>query len=342
MYFCKETKTPTNVDNLDFMLSAMEAIGRTHSLTRSFLRQALLDIERNGVQDIVQLPRVTRLNQRLNNTVAHNVPLLARTRLSRHSEAQPPLPGLPVGRTKPRGVLPASVPWPEPVQILESPSIGSGSGSGSGSDGRTHKRLRTGTPSSNTSRRLDPGASGEPSLPFTYLPVSSDSPRTSNHHVNTNSSLPNANPSLGSSGARQDSNSNGNSSTRDRIGVTIASGILGKSGPKPFATAGQGPSQTKISEGGMGSWELGGLCASAMAEQWTGAPLHEEGEEGEKNDDGDNNNISAHFVYPEGVNLDWDSLHADLSIGASAIGGMQDDEQRGIRGTGRGEVPDVG
>ncbi|KAJ8120149.1 hypothetical protein ONZ43_g3070 [Nemania bipapillata] len=107
MYFCKENNTPASVDNLDFILSAMEAVGRTHSVTRSFLRQALLDIERNGVQNIVQLPRVTRLSLQLNTAISHNIPLLARTRMSRHSEAQPPMPGLPAGRTKSRGV-PAS------------------------------------------------------------------------------------------------------------------------------------------------------------------------------------------------------------------------------------------
>ncbi|KAJ8128241.1 hypothetical protein O1611_g5396 [Lasiodiplodia mahajangana] len=116
IYFCKENSTPTNVGNLDFILSAMEAVGRTHSITRSFLRQALLDIERNGVQDIVQLPRVTRLSRHLNNAISHNVPLLARTRMSRHSEAQPPLPGLPVGRTRSRGVPVSSTPsWVNPA-----------------------------------------------------------------------------------------------------------------------------------------------------------------------------------------------------------------------------------
>ncbi|KAI0392184.1 hypothetical protein F5Y17DRAFT_437371 [Xylariaceae sp. FL0594] len=98
-YFCccqeEESRAPPKyVDNLDFILSAMEAIGRTHSMTRSFLRQALLDIDRNGILDTVRVPSAERLMDRVSNAVPHNVPLLARTRLSRHSAAQPPVPGL--------------------------------------------------------------------------------------------------------------------------------------------------------------------------------------------------------------------------------------------------------
>ncbi|GAP89658.1 putative binuclear zinc transcription factor [Rosellinia necatrix] len=295
MYFCKESNTPTNVDNLDFMLSAMEAIGRTHSLTRSFLRQALLDIERNGVQDIVQLPRVARLSRRLGNGVSHNVPLLARTRLSRHSEAQPPIAGLPIGRTRPRAVPPPSISWPEPARILGSPSVGSGSGFGS--DDHTHKRQRTATPSSNSSLRADSGTStGLPLLSshpsIRSEPISNHSdPKTTISHINQNIDPPILKHST-----------TGNA--HKRIGVTIAPSILGNRGPKPFTTAGSEASQTKVSKGGMGSWELGGLCASAMADQWV-----------DTTPDGDDS--LTEFMYPDGIGLDRDGFDTNLGVDTS-------------------------
>ncbi|KAI1335106.1 hypothetical protein F5Y15DRAFT_256522 [Xylariaceae sp. FL0016] len=100
IYFCEETQTPTNVDNLDFILAAMESFARSHVITRAFLRQVLLDIECNRVQDLIRLPRVNDLLEgSIGSLVSHNIPLLARTRVARHSKAQPVLPGrLPLGR----------------------------------------------------------------------------------------------------------------------------------------------------------------------------------------------------------------------------------------------------
>lgn len=259
MYFCKENPTPTNVDNLDFMLSAMEAVGRTHSITRSFLRQALLDIEWNGVQDIVRLPRVTRLSQRLNTGVSHNVPLLARTRLSRHSEAQPPIPNLPAGRAMPRRPPPsASASWAQPTRNSGPSSIGDSSSSGP--NGHSRKRQRTATPSSNSSLHPGSAATSGTSLPFCYIPIRSELSPTPNHH-NTETPNPNMNQGTDPSKSKQNTLNN----DQNRVGVTIASGILGKSGPKPFATASRETSQTKISKGGMGSWELGGLVSNSWS-----------------------------------------------------------------------------
>ncbi|RYC60070.1 hypothetical protein CHU98_g6137 [Xylaria longipes] len=293
IYFCKENTTPTNVDNLDFILSAMEAVGRTHSITRSFLRQALLDIEFNGIQDIVRLPRVTRLSQHLNNGVSHNVPLLARTRMSRHSEAQPPMPGLPAGRTVPRSVPPPSTSWAQAVPTPGSLSVGSNSGSGS--DGHAHKRQRTATPSSNSSLSANPTATGRPPVPFYYIPIRSEPSPIPNHH-SAETSDPNMNQSTDPSKSKQNTPNH----DHNRIGVTIASGLLGISGPKPFATAGRETSQTKVSKGGMGSWELGGLCLSAMAGE--GASAGPEGDE-----------IPAQFVYPGSMGIDWNMQQTDCA-----------------------------
>ncbi|KAI0453286.1 hypothetical protein F5B21DRAFT_505513 [Xylaria acuta] len=319
IYFCKEDPTPTSVGNLDFILSAMEAVGRTHSITRSFLRQALLDIEWNGVQDIVRLPRVARLSQHLNNVVSHNVPLLARTRMSRHSEAQPPMPGLPAGRTVPRSVRPPSTSWAQPVPNPGSLSVGNSSGSGS--DGHTHKRQRTATPSSNSS--LSGASSGRP-LPFCYIPIRSEPSPTPNHH-NTQTSNPNMNQSTDSSKSKQ----NAINHDQNRIGVTIASGLLGKSGPKPFTTAGRETSQTKVSKGGMGSWEIGGLCLSAMAGQATSAAP--EGDE-----------IPAQFVYPGSMGIDWNMQHTNLGVSTTIPPRGERNQNLDSGGGGEGGGPDLG
>ncbi|KAI1752314.1 hypothetical protein F4782DRAFT_530569 [Xylaria castorea] len=325
MYFCKENPTPTNIDNLDFILSAMEAVGRTHSVTRSFLRQALLDIECNGVQDIVRLPRVTRLSQRLNNGVSHNIPLLARTRLSRHSEAQPPMPGLPAGRTMsrgiPRSVPPSSTSWAKPV--LNPASLSVSSSSGSGPDGHTHKRQRTATPSSNSSLYADSGASSGSSLPFRYIPIRPESSSTPNHH-NQKTSYSTIDQNTDSSKSTQ----NTVNSDQNRIGVTFATGLMGKSGPKPFTTAGRETSQTKVSKGGMGSWELGGLCVSAMAGQATSATP--EGDE-----------TPAQFVYPGSMGIDWDMHHRNLGVGVPTAIPPRGERNQNLD-SGGGGAPDLG
>ncbi|KAI1460659.1 hypothetical protein F4805DRAFT_371255 [Annulohypoxylon moriforme] len=98
-YFCKENQAPSNLENLDYIISAMEELGRTHYITRAFLRQVVVDIERNEIRDIVHLARLDHLNDEFGISITHNIPLLARSRMSRHSGVQPPLPGrLPLGK----------------------------------------------------------------------------------------------------------------------------------------------------------------------------------------------------------------------------------------------------
>ncbi|KAI1429274.1 hypothetical protein F5Y12DRAFT_782025 [Xylaria sp. FL1777] len=290
-YFCKENYTPTNADNLDFLLSAMEAIGRTHSITRSFLRQALLDIEQNGVQKIVQLPRVTRLSRSLSIKVPHNVPLLARTRMSRHSEAQPPLPGLPIGKSRAGNAPYVSTPW---TRLAQS----SGPSAGAGPDGHAHKRQRTGTPSSNSPAYTDSSTSNGSSLTFSYLPIRSEAPSTSNHH-NTETSIPNLAPNMESSSSKQSTNPNQN-----RISVTSAPSIPVHRSSKPSANVGREELQTSLSNGDIATWELGSFCISAMAEKGTSHAL--------SNDD----DVSAQFVNPDDMRINWDTLDTDLNMDA--------------------------
>ncbi|KAH8195085.1 hypothetical protein TruAng_010742 [Truncatella angustata] len=104
IYQCKANPSPKNIDNLDFIVVAMEAIGREHIITRAFLKQLLVDIELNNITQIGRPPSVDDMP----NTITvgnHRIPLLARTHINRHSSRpQPPLPGrLPLG--KPQGIV---------------------------------------------------------------------------------------------------------------------------------------------------------------------------------------------------------------------------------------------
>lgn len=103
IYQCKKTQSPKNIGNLEFIIAAMDAIGREHIITRAFLKQLLLDIERN---DITQI-RTSRTRPAVNglpHVIAvgnHNIPLLMRSQISRHTELPTPLPGrLPLGNPK--------------------------------------------------------------------------------------------------------------------------------------------------------------------------------------------------------------------------------------------------
>ncbi|KAI0512638.1 hypothetical protein F5B22DRAFT_299953 [Xylaria bambusicola] len=272
MHYCMEAYTPTNAENLDFILSTMAAIGRTHFITRAFLRQALLDIEQNGVHDIVDLPHARRLSRNLSPSLNPYIPLLARTRLSRHSKAQPPLPCLPIGKAMRRNVPLPSGTWSQNT----GPSALS-----SGSDDHPHKRQRTEAASSSASSLFtNAGASNG----FSYLPLRSEGPPASSYPTSTPNIPPNT----------ESPNSNTIDTNQTQIGVTIASGILGHRGPKPFTTAGRDASQTMVSKGGMGSWELGGMCLSAMADHG-GTPADD--------------NVAAQFANSgDDLGINWDVL----------------------------------
>lgn len=99
VYQAKESgEEPAHLDDLEILVKAMEAIGRQHKITRAFLHQAILDIERNGLTTSVKIPWFAKYANGENLMYTHNIPLLARSSVSRHSKIQPPLPGrLPLG-----------------------------------------------------------------------------------------------------------------------------------------------------------------------------------------------------------------------------------------------------
>ncbi|KAK6069618.1 hypothetical protein SCUP234_10531 [Seiridium cupressi] len=97
IYQLKETKSAKNSANLDFIITAMDAIGRQHMITRAFLKQLLLDIEQNEITEVSGIPKLVDL-PRIIAVGNHNIPLLTRSQTSKHSPRQPPLPGrLPLG-----------------------------------------------------------------------------------------------------------------------------------------------------------------------------------------------------------------------------------------------------
>ncbi|KAI1393550.1 fungal-specific transcription factor domain-containing protein [Hypoxylon trugodes] len=100
VYLCTEVHTPSIIDSLEFIIAAMEALGRDHAITNAYLRQVVVDIERNDIRHLVRLPRLDNdPTAEFTTHLAHNIPLLARSKISRHSNLQPPLPGrLPLGK----------------------------------------------------------------------------------------------------------------------------------------------------------------------------------------------------------------------------------------------------
>ncbi|KAK6208046.1 binuclear zinc transcription factor [Colletotrichum tabaci] len=89
-----------DLQSLKFIISAMEAIGRKHIITQAFLQQIFMDVERNGLSDIIDLPSLTSYKNLFGWTCS-NIPLLARSSISKHTEIQSPLPGrLPLGNPK--------------------------------------------------------------------------------------------------------------------------------------------------------------------------------------------------------------------------------------------------
>lgn len=107
IYQAKETRDPTGIDNLEFMIKCMEAIGRDHIITRAFLQQAVLDIDCHNTPVTMQLPFRDKTTLA---PVGNCIPLLARTSISRHSRMTTPLPGrLPLAH--PTGSAYPANPW---------------------------------------------------------------------------------------------------------------------------------------------------------------------------------------------------------------------------------------
>ncbi|UKZ70910.1 uncharacterized protein TrAtP1_011881 [Trichoderma atroviride] len=101
VYLAKEDPAtginPVDMSNLELIVNAMEAIGRIHMVTCAFLQQACLDIDNNGLSSTIKIPALYQYRN-LFGGPASNIPLLARSPISKHTQMSSPLPGrLPLG-----------------------------------------------------------------------------------------------------------------------------------------------------------------------------------------------------------------------------------------------------
>lgn len=121
VYLAKEDPStginPVDMSNLELIINAMEAIGRIHMTTCAFLQQACLDIENNGLSSIIKIP-VLYQYRNLFGGPASNIPLLARSPISKHTQMSSPLPGrLPLG--KPLGhIRPMNIRMTKSIPLL--------------------------------------------------------------------------------------------------------------------------------------------------------------------------------------------------------------------------------
>lgn len=120
VYLAKQDPTSglstIDLSNLELIVRAMEAISRFHEITRAFLQQACLDIERNGLANSIQMPMLRKYREMWNSTDS-SIPLIARSSISKHSEVMPVLPGrLPLNNPKGR-LRPSTLRMDKPSRV---------------------------------------------------------------------------------------------------------------------------------------------------------------------------------------------------------------------------------
>lgn len=322
----------------------MEALGRDHEITKAFLRQVAVDIERNDIQHIVRLPHLDNLSEDFKTQISHNIPLVARSSISRHSQVQPPLPGrLPLG--KPLGKIigsgkhsceygtwtseaPIDDSFPSETRSTEyvgnnkrkrtAPSSGtstlddSSEGNGRFWAGINAQDRASSNPSTHSSPS-DPLTAAAPKQPILCGAGYGVTPqqrevlphRPSSHAADTDSKTRVADPKAPLS---HDSSS--------RLGVNIAPHILG-------TMSGSEPGQSQTSKVGIGDWDLMSMCMNAQFDangpEASSSQPHHDGNEN------DHDNIPWSMSGNEGMNLDWDAIGASLGIepgGTAASSGL--------------------
>ncbi|KAJ4391757.1 hypothetical protein N0V93_005377 [Gnomoniopsis smithogilvyi] len=104
----EEGMTPIYSANIEFLYTAMEAIGKQNRITLAFLRQAIAELKQAGLESFVRVPKLPpQLDPIAGDTPpCGQIPLFARSRVSKRTTGiLPPLPGrLPLN--KPLGSRP--------------------------------------------------------------------------------------------------------------------------------------------------------------------------------------------------------------------------------------------
>ncbi|KAF4462885.1 Zn(II)2Cys6 transcriptional activator [Fusarium albosuccineum] len=92
VYLAKQNPTSglTSIDlsNLDLIVQSMEAIARTHTITRAFLQQACLDIENHGLELSIRMPNLKKYRTAFSQGKSH-IPMLVRNAITKHTEQSP-------------------------------------------------------------------------------------------------------------------------------------------------------------------------------------------------------------------------------------------------------------
>ncbi|KAF4972495.1 hypothetical protein FZEAL_9575 [Fusarium zealandicum] len=90
VYLAKQNPTTglsaIDLSNLELLVQSMEAISRTHIITRAFLQQACLDIENNDLHLSIRMPDMKRFRATFRPGKSH-IPLLARNAITKHTES---------------------------------------------------------------------------------------------------------------------------------------------------------------------------------------------------------------------------------------------------------------
>ncbi|PNH51676.1 hypothetical protein VD0003_g5597 [Verticillium dahliae] len=96
----------TDLNNLEFLINAMESIAKNHLITQAFLQQICADVEMNGLASFINLPSLAN-HRNAFGWSSPNVPLLVKSYLTKHTGIQPPLSGrLPPGNRHPSTARP--------------------------------------------------------------------------------------------------------------------------------------------------------------------------------------------------------------------------------------------
>lgn len=166
IYIAKMTPTkvvnPVDSANLEIIIRGMEAISRNHRITQVFLQQTCIDIQGNGLGTTVHIATLKKYGQHLGQFSA-NIPLVARSHISKHSTISPVLPGkLPLGDPigtefpadpayKNQAQFSSSCPATAPTKPIDTdfyqPMIGAVSRNVSAPNEPSHKRKRRDEPS---------------------------------------------------------------------------------------------------------------------------------------------------------------------------------------------------
>ncbi|RFN49673.1 hypothetical protein FIE12Z_6025 [Fusarium flagelliforme] len=72
------------------IIQCMEAIARVHTITRTFLQQTCVDVEKNGLDSVIQMPSLRRHRNAFGPSKSQ-VPILARTSAANRSGPSPPV-----------------------------------------------------------------------------------------------------------------------------------------------------------------------------------------------------------------------------------------------------------